>query len=343
VLLAATTWRFAAPLSGGVSSLEGVRLLSTSLEALDRGGDVLWRYEFASPVRAASDPVHPWRRHERTRVVDIDGDGRREVIAAVSYRDDPVRRSDEIYCFGEDGELRWMYSPKFSLRFREQRYDSPWALTDVVVVPARGEVWVAVVHNVWWPSAVVRIDASGEAEIRFVQAGHVYTLAAWESASGRHLVAAGINNEYASASLALIDPAGPAVSSPQTAGSEYECVECPRESPARYALLPRSEVNRLAKLTYNRAVGAAVLEERLSVGTDEAWEVPGAGFAYLFGPGLKLESAKPSDGYWTAHQLYEDRGLIPHPVDRCSERTTPPHVRVFAPGKGWSPVGAQTK
>jgi hypothetical protein len=88
------------------------------------------------------------------------------------------------------------------------------------------------------PSAVLTIDSRGIPTVRFVQAGHIYVMDYLSNASGRYLLAGGINNEYNAASMAVIPADAPPSRSPQTVGSRFERIDGPKWQPDRYFLFP---------------------------------------------------------------------------------------------------------
>ena len=74
---------------------------------------------------------------------------------------------------------------------------------------------------------MVRLDAVGRSSVRFVQSGLIYGLGYWTHAGRSYVLAAGVNNEYDRAAVAVLDAAGPPAVSPQTPGSAYRCDDCP--------------------------------------------------------------------------------------------------------------------
>ncbi|MBI4471977.1 MAG: hypothetical protein HY646_04870 [Acidobacteria bacterium] len=156
------------------------------------------------------------------------------------------------------------------------------------------------------------------------------------------VLAAGINNEYATASLAVLDPEASFAVSPQSSGSGFQC-DCSGSPPPYYFLFPRTELNRLSVLPYNRGGISSAVGPRLMISTVE-WP-PRAAALYELNEQFNVERVDMFDGFWDVHRELESQGHILHSVENCPERTEPKHIRVFEPGRGWrdtmAPVGGK--
>jgi hypothetical protein len=322
--------------SGSSPAASSYRLTDRGLQGL-HDGQVLWTHDFGHPLREALAESVRANMGRQIKTADLDGDGRPEVLVMVSYATENGYRSDEIHCFSPDGTLRWTFAPDFTLRFRAGIYEPPWIITDFLTTPGASgtDLWVSVSHSVWWPAAVVRINAAGEADLRYVQSGGIYALAAWQTLAGRRIVAAGINNELSAATVALLDPAGRAARSPQTRGSAYECMDCPTALPPTLFALPRTDVNEVDAVPYNRVNWIHVAGGILQFQTVEFLELGGASMLYRVNDSLEVETGGPSDGFWTAHRRLEQQGLLDHDARACPERQRELPVRVFDRASGW--------
>lgn len=268
-------------------------LQGNSLVALDAAAHQLWSHDFREPttlVDASERPrLQPWWRR-----MDANGDGTEELMVLLRH----AGAAETLYCFALDGRRRYAYRPALTLAFRQATYAGPWLVWDFEPVVEDRAVWVAVAHNPWWPSAVVRLDGQGEATTRYVQPGHVRRLAVvrWH---GRTLVlAGGVNNEYGSASLALLDPQAPPVSAPQREESGYACRGCPHGYPLAYFLFPTTPFALADGLPYNRVKELLVGPDGAEVMTEETGQVA---MWYTVTADARVVSARPSDGYlaWT--------------------------------------------
>jgi hypothetical protein len=200
-------------------------------------------------------------------------------------------------------------------------------------------VYVAVSDAIWWQSFVLRISPSGAQSIVFASSGNIRDLRRFEVASGSYILAAGINNEYGQASLAVLRQDGPPATSPQGNAATYLCTRgCPSARPYRYILLPRSELNIASQLPYNFA---AVIHKRtngVTVETDELRSGPGSLVFYDFSQDLEPQRVVYGDGYREAHRQFEREGRIKHTYEQCPERKAPAILRICDENGNWSTV-----
>jgi len=309
-----------------------VEVNGTTLVARSAIGDVLWTHELDAPlVEASEEPV------QQSQIVDLDGDGLPEVLLAATFASAPKGPRD-LFCFSSAGKLLWHYSPAVDARFNTPDLDGPWRLLDVLLVPGKrsATIWTAVVHDVWWPSAVVRLSAAGAAERVFTSSGDIRKLRRIQNKDGSYILAAGVNNEYRRASLAILSESAPPSTSPQTRGSGYQCIDgCPDARPYRYILLPRSELNMASDEPYN--IGTLV---RLRSGgiTVETRETRTMDAFYDFSQDLQPERVAYGSNYRQIHERFEREGRIKHTFANCPERKTGAILRICDQNGNWSEV-----
>ncbi len=318
------------------------RLVGQTLEVRDAQNRVLWRHTFPETLRSAEElreSLLPAARN--TQIADLDGDGEREVLFRAAHL--PSNGSsgpdlEEILCFSSRGRLLWRYRPEVTVRMGTVRFDGPWRFTDWVVTPASGskhDLWASVVHWHWRPSFVVRLDASGRASVRFVQAGWIYVLNRVANHQGAYILAGGVNNEYSTASLAVLKQDGQPACSPQTPGSEFDCTDGPHGRPERYFLFPPSEIGRLA-VPYNDIFAVEGSDARRLV---IARETPDGLWAmYQFSEALEPESVALNYRFGILHRRYEDQGLLRHRFETCPQLGRPVRIRRWDAQSGWRTV-----
>jgi hypothetical protein len=306
--------------------------------AWDSSERLMWSFPLETPL---VDHTPPWAE-TRVRVVDLDLDGRQEVLAAVSFAEPRNGKvlSDAVYCLTDSGRLRWKYSPEVSLNFGGTEYRKPWLLNDWLPIAknGRGEVWAAFAHSTWWPSFIVRIDAQGLAEIRQFNAGWVTVLNYIENQEGYFLLAGGLNNEFGAGFFSALKIDGAASSSPQTGGSAFECAGCPKEQPYKYYLFPRSELNVLENAPPNITRLIRVFDDRIEV---RAAEIPDQYSIFEFSPGFALRSVSVSDLYWKLHEKLEKEGRIHHSTAQCRQDIAMKKIRTWTSKTGWTELMPQ--
>jgi DNA-binding winged helix-turn-helix (wHTH) protein len=312
-----------------------VEVHGTALVARGVTGDVLWTHEFDAPlVEAPAGTPAP-----QTQIADLDGDGFPEILLTATFPDTP-RGPEALLCFSSAGKLLWRYKPVFDGGFHARDLSGPWRFLDVLAIPGKplGAIWAAVVHDIWWPSFIVRLSAAGTAERMFTNSGDIYKLQRIQNQNGSYIAAAGVNNEYRQASLAILSESAPPSTSPQTPGSEYECIHgCPSARPYRYILLPRSELNTASEIPYNTATSLRLRPGGFTLESDE--KVRGVAAFYDFSRDFQPERVSYSDGYREVHQRFEKEGRIHHSFANCPERKTPAVLRICDQNGNWSEVG----
>jgi hypothetical protein len=192
-------------------------------------------------------------------------------------------------------------------------------------------------HHTWWPSALVRLDSSGQPQIRFVHPGHIYFIAHHQLERGSFAIGTGINNEHSGAMLFILKESDPPAVGPHDPGSKYACERCPTGTPLRYFVFPKSELGRLLHGSYNHGYNIVIsaggdLEVSVLEVTD-----PHLRAIYRIDSNFELESVAMPDLYWETHRRLEREGRIQHSADECPERQAK-EVLDWSPGAGWRKV-----
>lgn len=340
VLLSLTAWSWhSRPASLPVRA----RLDVNKLAVFDNAGQVVWEHVFSGSVRRFPPGPYPaWDSSRFTQVVDLNRDGKPEVLVAVNYEAGakPQLALPQLVCFSSDGKVLWRYQPDFAFRVGNMPYGEAWGIIDFVTRPdaASPLVWVALVAPTWGVSAVARVDgATGKGRLQFVNSGQLFAVNVAAAGNRRFLLVGGMNNEYDTASLAILDADQDFAMSPQTPGSRYDCGDCPRSFPAKYFLFPRSELN-LLKMRYWHA--AAFIEVYGQVAEVSTFETSAAERrVYVLSPegGFSLiTSSYPA--FWKQHRELEESGEIKHSPEQCPDRLHPRPLRVWTQATGWSEI-----
>lgn len=326
--LAMLVWRPAAGIDDVVIDRQEVR-------AIDASHRTVWT--FRVPDAEGLSAAGVWRQ-----IADLDGDGSREVLVALSVSG-PGASLDAgvLYCFSESGELRWSFSPQHRWRFGGDDYAAPWNTSSLAVVRlAKGiRVAWAVRQHTWWPSMLLLLDDQGRSELAFVHAGwlsHITTVSA--SSDGTRLLATGISNSRGAYFLAVLDAQRGAAASPEPAGSPFECAGCPEERPLAYYTFPRTEASRSVPFPGDPPSLYMLADGRAQVWVHETAGSIGPSTIYEFaGPDLADVRARYADSYWQWHREAERAGALGHAADVCPERSNLTVLR-WGPAAGWTPL-----
>jgi hypothetical protein len=276
--------------------------------------------------------------------IDWRGTGAPDSVVIVNVHEATETRStfirSDFYCFASGGSLRWKYTPDARLTFTGREFSGPWRIRSWHVMSGvRPRLNASFIDETWWPSFVVAFGPDGAAERLFVNAGHVESVARVEVQGRAYVMAGGINNEYRSAALAVLDEDGPAAVSPQTDGSPFACEDCPAGRPRKYFVFPRSEVNVAAGAPYSHADAASPRTANGSLEVSVRERMPGEPRAiYRLSPELMPESVAMSDRYWQTHDDLFQAGKLDHKAESCPERIHGTIVRMWEPVNGWKNI-----
>lgn len=335
-------------MSGGPRLPERVLFEGDTMQALDARGRRIWTYKFPRPP----DPSRwrdEWTLDGFVRIVDLNGDGDREVLAVIPMRDgfnpDDLYHT-EVDCFSSKGRLLWSYSPQETFQFGEHQLHGPWAVFDVFVSQAgpMPAIWVSFEHSEWGNSFVAQLDPkTGRAAVRFVNTGIVYKLNELRTARGTYLLAGGFNNEYEAGSLAIFDESKPFASSPQTAGTRHKCVSCPEGFPDYYFVFPRSEINEMSGIYQDPVRGVTVSGEEIEISKAERQKAGGVRTIYEFRtePRIEVVSLRYDSSYDMLHRELSAQKKLGHSLDNCPERIHPKPVKVWTPTAGWTELAVK--
>jgi hypothetical protein len=322
-----------------------LELKGTTLVASDVEGKPLWSFGLSDRGGASlRDPGESTPLLVDTVHADLDGDGGAEVVAllqfVISGRANKQLNRGELLAFSPSGRLLWTYRPDVTFDFAGRKFAGPWRIIESrFSSDPLPRVWVSFIHHTWWPSFVMSVGASGHAEMILVNAGHVESLEMVRRGNNAYLLAGGVNNEFASAALAVIDPMRAPATSPQNAGSPFYCEQCPPGRPAKYLLFPRSELNIALghPLNFADIIQSATGSTSVDVSVREAPDNSLRAIYTLAGDFTPVSVAM-SDQYWTTHRELSQAGKLDHAPEQCPERTDGMVVRAWEPAAGWKEI-----
>ncbi len=316
-------------------------LVGRSLEGRDHRGRVLWSHDFGSEVSRAvgTYQVEEPRGSDSVARVDLNGDGVLATLIPVHFgRDGESHTLESLYAFSDDGRVLWSVSGDLKLSCGQKTFSAPWSISWVTVSggPGPRRVWVAYRHHTWWPSFVVEISPTGSQTIRYVQTGWIMSLQEWHTPRGVRLVAGGVMNEHARASVAMFDPSGPPVMSPYV-DAQFDCEDAPTASPDRVILFPALEVSQGLGSPY-------VMVQRMNeIGPDLRLEINSGSVLAVVNADDRVRDLSFSDAYWLHHRALEVSGKLSHSVEACPERTRPAQIRSWTMAKSWQTYSIPTE
>ena len=242
-------------------------------------------------------------------------------------------------CLDHKGRERWSYRLEDTFRFGAGSYGPPWRSSLLTVLDVHGEKRIAwsLAHSVWWPAPILTLNARGERLSTFVSSGLIYQLRTTVRENRSLIVAAGVSNSRAAASLIVLDGDRPIGTTPEEPGSPYECLSCEPGAPVRYLSFPKTELAIAADRPYNLTTAIYETPGSLSIGVLEIKsESPGGENPVLtffeFDPSFRLRAARWSDSFEPMHRVFEQSGVLRHSAAACPNRT--PRAFEYRPTRG---------
>jgi hypothetical protein len=310
VVLAVITW---ARMPGGATPMGPVAWTTAGnvLEARDADGRRLWSHAFrAQTLDLTGDPAA--RRHP-VIVRDLEGDGSRELLVALS--DQMHRETSALFAFNADGSIRFRFAPTGDVVFGGRTHTGPWIPYRVFVLPGRDrahDIWAVFVHGYLYPTLLVRLSVDGRVIDQYWSSGYIESVVRSHWRGQEVLFVAGTNNETRGGALAIfgIDAVG---GSTPGANSAYRCGSCPSGGPSEMLFFPRRCV--AAAKDYTATVSDVWRDERdrLHVLVTEGGREAHVAAWYVIGPDFQVESAEYTAAARYEHQRLETHRMLDHP------------------------------
>jgi len=226
--------------------------------------------------------------------------------------------------FNHDGAVRFEIQPDRTMRFGDDEYAPPYAVSRfIVTTEADGTkaIWLTANHERWFPSVVQKVTPDGQVLAEFWTNGHSRVLLAAEVAGRPVILLGGLSNDTVGATLTVLDRADPTGSVPSRK-AEYRCVSCSPRGPLAMLVFPKTEINRVLD-------GSRPMVRSVNRRPDGGWQVEvvlgqfeppgGAVFRafvfYTLTADLELVGASMEDDYRRTHLAMQVHGLLDHPFD----------------------------
>jgi hypothetical protein len=175
-------------------------------------------------------------------IVDLDRDGRNEVLLALAYAGELVK--DTLVCYDSRGHERWRYTPSDTAVFGRDRMGAPNIGGIAVRERPSGDIGMFVVsqHPSEFASLVAWLDPTGRVRARYWNAGHVSAVEVLRLAGREWIMVGGPHNESRGGSLAVFE-AGRFGGSAPAAADKYRCTQCPPGTPDYFFVFPRTPLS----------------------------------------------------------------------------------------------------
>lgn len=290
------------------------RLEQSQLVISDAAGRVLWRKAFPYPLESAY-PMGEVDRRQLVRIIDLDGDGTREILF-VQKRPLPRAEGDLLICYAENGSEKWRFVPGRTVRTATQVFRPPFTISSVHVVPMRAgsppEIVVSASHFPEYPNQVSLLSGSGRPLREYWHSGYLeYIDTADMDADGkREIYLGGVNNARKSATLVVLDPETFQGAS-QEGLPEYQFQAFPVSNEKARIFFPRTCFNHKTK-AYNVISGLWIRGSTVTVEVRHDPDNRTAAVMYHLDRSLNIEAVTLSDSFRAVHAELRSKKVLDH-------------------------------
>jgi len=287
------------------------RIETSTVIATDGEGRELWRHRF--PDRLTKGAYEGEWALRRCAFADVDADGGVETLF-VYFPVDFASVGTELFCFGQDGRVKWKFIPGKPIKDTRQEYLPPYFISNVKVVPIGNDVRILVSSNHYLhnPNQVAVLDAAGQLVSDYWHSGHLYVAAHVDLNNDGidEILLAGVNNGYRLGTLLVFDPRNVSGASTQPG---RQILGFPPGTEKAVVLFPRTCVSQNA--SYIRTLELRITRERRIVvavcdGISEQRN-PGV-MIYELDFKLNILNCRPDSHLQEAHRELELEGKLDH-------------------------------
>lgn len=323
--------------------LAGLSLQGQNLVGVDQHGREIWRFTLPESPKFLE---HELRFSQALRVVDWKGTDRPDAVAAINYLS-PDAQSGGIFCLSPTGKLRWKWRPVSQLLdFDGSPFENSWSVRALAVArdTGRERVFVSIVNDLRWASAVYELSPEGQAILRFANYGFILWMEPVENPLDLQLVLTGISNAENRPFVALIGLADEPSVPPSTGFPRYRYANGPKGLPRVYALLPNSEFNLSRGEAYPIPTALTAMDWGFKVEVSEPTG-PSILYLYEFDRQLRPLKIRTSSRTIPLHRKYQSDGVFRHTIEECPELSRPAVLRIWTRAEGWKerplPIASQ--
>ncbi len=288
--------------------------------ARDTAGKELWRHVFDHGLD--SDRYTPSLMAGRYWLGDLNGDGSQEALFLYDAAANPFNHRREessvLYCFSEDGKVKWTFQVGRTVRDRKVEIRPPYRAEGMLVIPfgrRESRIIVGSGHTTDQAYQLAFLDPTGRLRAEYWHPGSMYLLTSIPTGPGGapRLLAGGVNNGEHRATLVELDPfALSGASTPShMRDQQFRLLDMPEAHEELVVLFPRTCLSR--NEPYTRAGGLAAVDGAVHVNIIESFDPTSKRVVfYDFDQSLRLTRAFVSSDYREEHLNQERAGVLHH-------------------------------
>lgn len=302
----------------GGTEPSSVRTEPNTLIISDEGGKELWRHFFPEGL----DPLSYSGNPEGVRILDIDGDGHKEVLLRLS----PGRFFQEglpLICYDKGGRERWRFVQTQRVRSATESFPKPYSVYAFAPIHLKREGETAIVvsslHIPWYPCQIALLSSKdGHILRQYWHSGYLTQLVIqdFDGDGQDDICLGGQNNAYDAATLVVLDPYTMDGASVED-NPKNQLLGFSAGSEKARLLFPRSCMN--LKFEKRNTVSSLVTNgQDLTVAVQETSSRP-VGTVYKFDHALNLINCQFDDVFPKYHAELEVSGMIDHHLSPAEE------------------------
>jgi len=309
------------------------KVAKDTLIVVDARNREVFRHEFETHLNAPQYSGMPDAfGYEFVVVRDVDGDGH---IETLFVREPLVMGPDcsEMYCFTDDGSVRWRYRPNRAVSTKAESFEPTYKISNFWVGPLTPDgpnsILLISTHDPYYPTQVALLSADGKLQREYWHSGHIglpgrLLVSDLDGDGVRELYLGGISNGYRQATLVVLDPR--TMSGASTEQSEaYQLGGFSPGSERARLLFPRSCMSRALDV-WNRVERLAGERDGILVHVYETSNDNPPVVHYHLDKNLRLRSLAFSAMFERRHLELEATGVLKHHLTR-EEKTQLEHIR----------------
>lgn len=302
------------------------------LKVYNEMGDILWKKGVPGMKGYRTDnSFDDQKALSNTREMlldDLNGDGLNDLLIAGNFTAQGIFASDTLYCFNNEGRLKWKYGCGSLAKFDTPR----WKYADLFIsnyltykdITKNKTRLFIIAGSTYAPTKFFELDVkTGKVVQEFYNSGGITTATVYDlDNDGKdEIFIGGINNAFKSAFIAMFDPDSVKGFSPSS--DLYIPASEQKNSASFYLLIPHTNYGRLISRTdYNMVDRFFTSKEEKTI-TAYVQEVPAPGhqqnvigaILYNFGKDMKLNSVVLGDDFTSNYTRLYNEGKLKEPLD----------------------------
>jgi len=219
----------------------------------NKEGEVLWKKHIG--IGYDIDKLNELKPDEYLTTVDVNGDGKREIIALFRI-DSPMNRY--LICYSADGTERWRYEFRRKMVFGTEAFSDIYDFKSMIVgdfdKDGKTEIIAVASSAGYYPTVILKVDAStGHLLSEYWSSGNINQVAHrdFDGDGVEELFFAGVNNGYDRAMLLVLDPRNFSGHTPAPATHTPHGI--PEGTEKYYTLFPRGGLQKVADQKRNNS------------------------------------------------------------------------------------------